>query len=73
MPSLLSNISPAFWSIPLLTASDGATGALIQQVCLDTKRHAVLKGLPEVDELELFRRLGLTLALVARQAPTTLK
>lgn len=55
----------------LVTASEGATGALIQQVCLDTKRHAVLKGLPEVDELELFRRLGLTLALVSRQAPTT--
>lgn len=55
----------------LVAASEGATGALIQQVCLDTKRHAVLKGLSEVDELELFRRLGLTLALVSRQAPTT--
>jgi SpoVK/Ycf46/Vps4 family AAA+-type ATPase len=55
----------------LVASSDGATGALIQQVCLDTKRHAVLKGLPEVDELELFRRLGLTLALVARSSPTT--
>lgn len=50
----------------LVARSDGVTGALIEQVCLDAKRSAVIAGLPNVDENELFRRLGLTLALVER-------
>ncbi len=47
----------------LAARSDGASGALIQQVCLDVKRGAVLSGLSQVDEDELFRRLALALAL----------
>ncbi len=43
--------------------SEGLSGATIEQVCQDAKRTAVLKGETVVDETELFRRLGLTLAL----------
>lgn len=47
----------------LVSHSDGVTGALIQQVCIDAKRSAVLKGLAQADNDEVFRRLGLALAL----------
>lgn len=50
----------------LVTRSDGLTGAVIEQVCLDSKRSAVLSGRDQVDEDEVFRRLGLTLALIER-------
>lgn len=43
--------------------SDGMSGATIQQICLDVKRTAVLQGKTSVDETELWRRLGLTVAL----------
>ncbi len=43
--------------------SAGMSGGAIEQVCLDVKRSAVLLGRAEVDEMELFRRLGLTLAM----------
>jgi SpoVK/Ycf46/Vps4 family AAA+-type ATPase len=43
--------------------SEGMSGAAIEQVCLDTKRSAVLQGKTTVDEMELFRRLGLTVAI----------
>lgn len=49
----------------LVKHSEGVTGALIQQVCLDAKRGAVLSGQPKVDADELFRRLGLALAMTA--------
>lgn len=48
----------------LVEASSGVTGALIEQVCIDAKRVAVLNGEPLVDEAQLFRRLGLALALL---------
>jgi len=47
----------------LADASVGASGAVIEQVCLDAKRTAVIAHSPFVDETELFRRLGLALAL----------
>ncbi len=43
--------------------SGGMSGAAIQQVSLDTKRTAVMQGKTTVDEMELFRRLGLTIAI----------
>lgn len=48
----------------LVERSEGVTGAVIEQVCLDAKRSAVLAGQPKVDEDEIFRRLGLALALM---------
>lgn len=48
----------------LVEASNGVTGALIEQVCIDAKRVAVLNGESLVDEAQLFRRLGLALALL---------
>ncbi|MCC9009920.1 AAA family ATPase, partial [Pseudomonas putida] len=48
----------------LVEASGGITGALIEQVCIDAKRVAVLNHESVVDEPQLFRRLGLALALV---------
>ncbi len=47
----------------LTIKSAGASGALIEQVTLDAKRHAVLAGHAQVDDGELFRRLSLSLAL----------
>ncbi len=43
--------------------SEGMSGATIEQICLDAKRTAVLQGKTSVDETELLRRLGLTVAL----------
>jgi SpoVK/Ycf46/Vps4 family AAA+-type ATPase len=48
----------------LTTQSDGVTGALIEQVSLDAKRHAVLSRLTTVDETETHRRLALAVALM---------
>jgi ATP-dependent 26S proteasome regulatory subunit len=48
----------------LVGRSAGVSGAVIEQVSLDAKRSAVLAGLPHVDEDELFRRLGLAMALM---------
>lgn len=50
----------------LVSRSEGVTGAVIEQVCLDAKRTAVLSGQSQVDESEVFRRLGLMLALIER-------
>lgn len=47
----------------LAKRSEGMSGAAIEQVCMDTKRTAVLQGKTSVDEMELFRRLGLTIAI----------
>ncbi|MFM5074371.1 anti-phage ATPase IteA [Aeromonas hydrophila] len=47
----------------LVVASEGVTGANIEQICLDVKRNVVLSGASEIDEAQLFRRLGLTIAL----------
>lgn len=63
----LSNYAPSNLNIKgLVTRSNGLTGAVIEQICLDAKRCAVLSGQAQVDEDELFRRLGLMLALIER-------
>ena len=67
--AMLGNYAPASldWDT-LIEKSEGASGALIEQVTLDAKRHAVLSGKACADEGELFRRLALSLAL-AQGAP----
>lgn len=63
----LDTYAPANINFKTLVArSEGLTGAVIEQVCLDSKRSAVLAGQAQVDEDEVFRRLGLTLALIER-------
>lgn len=56
----------------LSAKSEGASGALIEQVSLDAKRHAVFANRPSVDEGELFRRLALSLALAQGRTPASL-
>lgn len=48
---------------PLSTLSKGASGAVIEHVCLDAKRTAILARTTTVEETALLRRLGLALAL----------
>jgi SpoVK/Ycf46/Vps4 family AAA+-type ATPase len=62
--SMLGDFAPDAldWSA-LCLKSEGASGALIEQVSLDAKRHAVFEGRVQVDEGELFRRLSLSFAL----------
>lgn len=50
------------WELLTVRSAD-MSGALIEQVCLDSKRFSVLAGSPVIDPDVLFRRLGLTLAL----------
>ncbi|CAB3643376.1 anti-phage ATPase IteA [Achromobacter dolens] len=60
----LGDYSPSTISFEdLATLSESASGALIEQVCLDAKRSAVISGCQQVDKTELLRRLGLALAL----------
>ena len=59
------------WS-DLAERSAGASGALLEQVCLDAKRVAVLAGKPQADESEVFRRLALALALASGVRLSTL-
>lgn len=47
----------------LADRSEGLSGAAIEQVCLDAKRAAILSAKPQIDETELLRRLGLTIAM----------
>ncbi|OYD51859.1 AAA family ATPase [Acidovorax kalamii] len=47
----------------LAQRSEGLSGAAIEQVCLDAKRKAILSAKPHVEETEVFRRLGLTVAM----------
>jgi SpoVK/Ycf46/Vps4 family AAA+-type ATPase len=47
----------------LTSLSDGASGALIEHVCLDAKRTAILASKAVVEPSALYRRLGLALAL----------
>jgi ATP-dependent 26S proteasome regulatory subunit len=62
--NMLEQFAPEALDWPLLCAkSEGASGALIELVSLDVKRHAVFAGSAHVDEGELFRRLSLSLAL----------
>lgn len=48
----------------LVDASSGITGSNIEQVCLDSKRTVVLSGSKDIDESQVLRRLGLTVALI---------
>jgi SpoVK/Ycf46/Vps4 family AAA+-type ATPase len=57
----------------LVIASDGITGANIEQVCLDAKRTAVLANASEIDEIQLYRRLGLALALTGSVMLSTIE
>lgn len=60
----LGNYAPRDVGIQeLANHSEGASGAVIEQVCLDAKRSAILSAKPTVESTELFRRLGLTMAL----------
>ncbi|WP_244216449.1 anti-phage ATPase IteA [Herbaspirillum rubrisubalbicans] len=47
----------------LTELSNGSTGAVIQQVCLDAKRSAILQGEKVIEAPALFRRLGLMMRL----------
>lgn len=47
----------------LVRHSEGITGALIKQVCLDAKRSAIMASKALIESDELFRRLGLAIAL----------
>lgn len=67
-----SFIPPALNWDALTNRSEGASGALIEQVCQDAKRHAVLNARPGIDEGELFRRLALSLALADGKSPASL-
>ena len=51
----------------LTKRSEGVTGALIEQVSLDAKRHAVLARQATVDDGEIHRRLALAVALIQRK------
>ena len=57
------NALPAQSFKELAERSEGLSGAAIQQVCLDAKRTAILSGISNVEEIEVFRRLGLTVAM----------
>jgi ATP-dependent 26S proteasome regulatory subunit len=62
--SMLGNYAPEAIDWNTLTCkSVGASGALIEQVSLDARRHAVLDGRASADNGELFRRLALSLSL----------
>lgn len=70
---MLGNYAPDTLDWNTLTAkSAGASGALIEQVSLDAKRHAVLDGRALIDDGELFRRLSLSFALVQGHSPASL-
>ena len=57
----------------LSSASDGVSGAIIEQVSIDAKRKAILSGDGTTDEIHLLRKLGLTLALIARKDLSTVE
>jgi len=47
----------------LAERSEGLSGAAIEQVCLDAKRSAILSGAVQLEDFEVFRRLGLVIAM----------
>ncbi|ABR91582.1 Uncharacterized conserved protein [Janthinobacterium sp. Marseille] len=71
--ALLGSYAPADldWNA-LIEKSVGASGALIEQIVLDTKRKSILSGAPQVDKGDLFRRLALALALSAGRSLATI-
>ena len=71
MPSLYV---PSQLSVDQLAQrSSGLSGAAIEQVCLDAKRAAILAAKPQVEETEVFRRLGLMMAMMEGQRLHSLK
>lgn len=71
--ALLGDFAPTDldWNL-LVEKSEGISGALIEQVSLDAKRKAVLTANPYIDKGELFKRLGLTLALAQGRSMATI-
>ena len=68
----LGEFMPDNLDLPTLVEhSVGITGALIQQICMDAKRGAILAGKAHVDSDEVFRRLGLALALTQGEQLST--
>jgi hypothetical protein len=68
----LSAMAPSGSELDALAdASDGATGALIEQISLDGKRDAVLKRQTTADPQTVFRRLGLRMALARGEVLST--
>ncbi len=51
----------------LALKSEGATGATIEQVCMNAKRAAVISGKEKISLTELYRFLGLALAMQSGQ------
>jgi hypothetical protein len=51
--------------------SAGTTGAVIEHVCMDAKRTAILAGQPVIEESDLYRRLGLAQALALGERLST--
>lgn len=47
----------------LAKKSEGLSGALIEQAAIDARRHAILSGTQGIDPAEIYRRLGIALAL----------
>lgn len=63
--AMLGSYAPEDLDLSLITIkSEGTSGAQIEQVAMDAKRHAILGARAGVDQGELFRRLALSIALV---------
>ncbi|KAG0748639.1 hypothetical protein G6F24_015359 [Rhizopus arrhizus] len=62
---MLRDFAPAslHWD-ELVSISEGISGAVIEQVCQDAIRTAVLAGESEADATEILRRLGLAISLL---------
>ncbi|MDQ0138956.1 anti-phage ATPase IteA [Cupriavidus necator] len=63
--TMLRNFAPAslHWD-ELVHSSEGVSGAIIEQVCNDAIRTAILAGQPEADPTEILRRLGIAISLM---------
>lgn len=62
----LDSFTPADLDFDSLSSgSEGITGAVVEQVAIDSKRKAVLAGSSTIEENQLFRKLGTTIALVS--------
>lgn len=63
--TMLRDFAPAslHWD-ELVSLSEGISGAVIEQVCQDAIRTAILAGHSEADTTEILRRLGLAISLL---------
>lgn len=61
--SMLRDFAPAglHWD-ELVRCSDGVSGAIIEQVCQDAIRTAVMAETPKADPAEILRRLGIAIS-----------